>query len=470
MPGKHLLSMTLVLASLAMGGFSTRIALCQEAEENDQDEDARQEEPEEDEEGEGVQMHEHHGPARDAGPHRPTGELRSLDDFCKAWLGWEHATGDWGGARPWLDEHGMTFELSYSANFLQNLHGGLNTRDANQYRGLLDLSLTLDTEAMGLWEGGTIFLDFLEIHGRDISERHVGDFQALSNNDAPARTQLSEFWYEHSFFDGKVRIKLGKMDSNADFVAVDYGGEFIGSSAAVIPTVPMPTFPDPNIGFALFYEPVEWLALGAGVYDTEGVGGRAGFDTAFHDSNDSFSLVELKLRPTFNLWGQDLPGVYRVGGWYHSGSWDVFFNDIGGRLKPRTHRGNAGLYLSFDQELLKENPSAEDDEQGLGAFFQFGWAPSSYNEITRYYGVGFQYVGLIPGRDEDVTGLAMYHASLSGKVQSLERRHSETAVELYHKLQLTPSLSLKPDIQYIVNPGGDGKDAIVAGVRLEIAF
>ena len=139
-------------------------------------------------------------------------------------------------------------------------------------------------------------------------------------------------------------------------------------------------------------------------------------------------------------------------------------------MPARIHRGNAGVYLNFDQLLYRENPDAEDDEQGLGAFFQFAWAPSSYNEISQYYGFGGQYFGLIPTRDDDITGIGLYHVSLSGKVQSLEKRYSETAIEFFHKIQLTPFFSLKPDVQYIVNPGGDGRDALAAGVRLEIVF
>ena len=128
------------------------------------------------------------------------------------------------------------------------------------------------------------------------------------------------------------------------------------------------------------------------------------------------------------------------------------------------------LSYEEEEETYPEHPELEDDQQGLGMFFQFGWAPSLYNEVSQYYGFGGQYVGLIPTLDEDITGFGMYHVSLSGRVQSLEDRHSETAVELFHKFQITPFLSLKPDFQYIVNPGGDGRDALVAGIRMEMTF
>ena len=418
----------------------------------------------------GVRQHEQPLPARKAGAHRVGEQVRTPDDLSKPWWEWQHVTGDWLGGRPWLDDRGLTLEIAYSADYFTNAYGGLQTRNAHVYRGLLDVSLTVDTETMGLWEGGTFFIDFQQIHGRDISERFVGDLQALNNADAPDRTQVSEYWYEQTLFDDKLRFKIGKIDANADFAYVDYGLEFIHSSPGFHPTIPLPTYPDPTLGAALFVEPADWFYVGGGVFDAEGTGNRWDFEGAFHGRDDSFTIVELGFRPAFSLLGQELTGTYRVGGWYHSGTWDVFFDDLDGRLSPRTQRGTAGLYLGFDQLLFREHPDVEGDEQGLGAFFQFGWAPSRYNELSQYYGAGLQYVGLVPTRDEDITGIGMFHVSLSGEVQALEQRYSETAVELFHKLQITPWLSLKPDAQYIVNPGGDGHDALAVGVRAEFAF
>jgi len=383
---------------------------------------------------------------------------------------WDRLTGDWFSLRTRLEDIGITFEASYTGDFMFNARGGANTHDSDTWLGLFDLSLSLDTQAMGLWNGGTFFVDFQDIRGESITERHVGDLFYVNNDDAPARAQLAEFWYEQLFLDGMIRSKLGKQDVLSDFAYSDMGGEFINGAFGWIANAPTPTYPDPALGAALFVEPVDWLALGGGVYDADGSGTRGGFDTAFHGTNDSFTIAEIMFKPVLTLGNQRLPGVYRVGGWYHTGVWDVYFNDLDGRLPGRTQRGNTGVYTVIDQTLWCEHPEDELDEQGLGAFFQYGWAPSNINEITSLYGGGLRYIGLIPTRDADITGLGMSHASLSGEVQALERRYSETALELFHKVQITDFVSLKPDAQYIVNPGGDGRDAIVVGIRLEVSF
>jgi porin len=366
---------------------------------------------------------------------------------------------------------GIGFELYYSADFFVNTRGGRNTEDAFQYRGLLDFGITLETEPLGLWSGGTFFVNFINNQGIDITERHVGDVQVVNNADAPNDTRLYEYWYQHALFDGRLRLKVGKMDANADFAGGLFRAEFVHSSPGVSPTIPMPTWPDSALGAVVFVEPVDWLYFNAGIFDARGTGTRSGFETAFHSPHESFTIFELGLRPTLSLFGQDdLPGQYAVGGWYHSGPWPVYFNDLGGRLAPRAETGNAGLYVTFDQLVYREPRADSEIEQGLGVFFQFGWAPSDKNEITQHYGAGFQYYGPIPGRDHDILGLGVHHVSLSGKVQSLEERYAETAIELFYKAQVTKWLSLKPDLHYIINPGGDGRDALVAGVRVEWTF
>ena len=142
------------------------------------------------------------------------------------WHAWDRVTGDIPSGRSWLEQRGIALDIDYAADYYNNAHGGLNTSDAHVYRGILDIALTWDTEVMGLWKGGTFFVDFQQIHGRDISQRYVGDLQALNNADAPDRTQVAEYWFEQKILGDGLRLKLGKMDANADFAYVDYGFDF----------------------------------------------------------------------------------------------------------------------------------------------------------------------------------------------------------------------------------------------------
>ncbi len=51
----------------------------------------------------------------------------------------------------------------------------------------------------------------------------------------------------------------------------------------------------------------------------------------------------------------------------------------------------------------------------------------------------------------------------------LSRR--ESVLELFYGLSLRPWLMVKPDLQYIVNPGASGaQDAVVGTLRVTVAF
>jgi porin len=379
-------------------------------------------------------------------------KTKDLNSAAKPWWEWRHATGEWQGARPWLDEHGVTPQITYTGEVFANLRGGINTNDATEYRGNVDITVTVDTEALGLWHGGTFFFYAQNGHGRGISERHVGDIQILSNIDANDFTQISEYWFEQRLFRDRVWIKLGKQDANRDFSVLDYGGDFINSSFGVIPTVPLPTFPDPARGAVALLDPAESVRLRLGVYDGGTVDGRGGI----------LGVAELALR-TFlpdDTWP---PGTYRIGGWYHSDD----FTEITDAPAPGSFSGNHGVYLAFDQLLLKEHADPEDG-QGIGAFVQFGWAPDDRNVLARYVGGGMIYAGAVPGRDEDVLGIGVAHARFSHRLKRQNGLTNETVVEAFYKVRLTPWLALQPDFQFIVNPGGDGQDALAAGVRLMI--
>ncbi|QDU56512.1 carbohydrate porin [Aeoliella mucimassa] len=278
--------------------------------------------------------------------------------------------------------------------------------------------------------------------------------------------------------EGLITFKFGKQDGNADFCALDSAASFIGSSFGLIPNVPLPTFPDPAMGAAVYLTPNDAWWIGAAVFDGCSNGRTWGWSDL--GCEGSLSIVEAIYRPAFA--SGSLPGGYHVGLWYHSGE----VSNIG---TGEPHAGNYGLFTAGEQLLWKEHDSPEDD-QGLALFGQFGWAPEEYNDVTQYYGGGLLYKGLFKGRDNDYVGFGIAHACFSTALTSpliisrqtvyRGRTHtflspmgsedsdmSETALEWFYLYEATPWLQLQPDLQYIVTPGGSGRDALVVGLRFQ---
>jgi porin len=254
----------------------------------------------------------------------------------------------------WAHQYeGITAEYIYTGEVFSNVRGGLNTNKSTRYRGNLDLVMNIDTQAMDMWEGGRFFLYGNQFHGQTLTTRDVGDFQVYSNIESNPRPnnefQMTEFWYEHSFADGALIVKVGKQDANADFAFVDLGGDFINSSFGLIPTVPLPTWPNPSMGIAAFMDLTDLIHFQVGIYDGSPAfgaptGGQWGFSTI--GDFGAMSLYEVSLRPQFGPDG-DLPGTYRLGAWYHSGN----FQDT---TTGNPVSGNHGFYASADQLIWKE--------------------------------------------------------------------------------------------------------------------
>ncbi len=376
---------------------------------------------------------------------------------------------------------GLTFECIYTGETFTKAHGGITPTRPTNYRSNLDLVGTLDTEKMGWWDSGRFFVYGQNLSGRPLSAADVGDVQLFSNLDStisegerPNFTTVAEYWYEHFVLDNRLRFKIGKQDANADFALSDLGGEFVHSSFGFPPMIPLPTFPSQALGIASFYQLTETVNLGFGLYDgvlPSGPSGvRWGFDTL--GQNGSISLYQLEFKPQLGPNGE-LPTTIRTGYWYSTNkeAW-VEFDDV---VDPRTFRRNYGCFTTMDQMIWKEEFGGDND-QGLGVFFQFGWAPSNRNLLTEYWGGGLVYKGLLPSRDADMFGLGLASARFSDHYRAAEGiggteiGPSETAVELFYKALVGKSLSLQPDLQYIANPGGQYKDAFLPGLRFEAIF
>lgn len=376
----------------------------------------------------------------------------------------DYATGQWGGAREHLAEQGIVIEADLTFDFSQNFGGGA-TGWGSASRHLFNFNTTLDTEGLGLWSGGTFFVNFQNINGPGIGDE-VGDVQGVDNVDSDGRTQVGEIWYEQFFAEDTLRFRVGKFDANGDFAYSDNAGEFLNSSMGFSPTIfTFPSYPDTAFGLSAFAYPTESLYVGLGLFDgalQEGIPtGSRGPKSLFDDPADLMYVAEAGM--TWDLDDGARPGRAAVGFWFHDGD----FTEFGGGTADEA----TGIYVVLDQVFWREDPSDDESEQGIAGFFQYGYADPDLSSVEHHIGLGVTWAGLIDTRDDDILGLGLTTAILSDEAGSGFTDDHETAIELFYRLQLTPFMSIKPDLQYIANPGGAGADdAFVATARLEVLF
>lgn len=92
--------------------------------------------------------------------------------------------------------------------------------------------------------------------------------------------------------------------------------------------------------------------------------------------------------------------------------------------------------------------------------------------MTDYFGAGLTWVGPFDKENPDTIGLGVAAARLTDDAGAGFTKKYETSVEAFYNFQVTPYFSVKPDLQYILNPGGDASldNALVLTIRLTVAF
>jgi porin len=145
-------------------------------------------------------------------------------------------------------------------------------------------------------------------------------------------------------------------------------------------------------------------------------------------------------------------------------------------------------HLATDRKDDKSTQSGADgasvtageqkSDQGLGWFGRIAFEPQDRNFIGFYFDLGLTYKGLLPSRDADTLGVAFAYAQLSSGAQQAEIDEgsvgvgAEMALEVTYQAQITKWLSIQPDLQVIINPGGNQvlNNALVIGGRVSITF
>ncbi len=334
------------------------------------------------------------------------------------------------------------------------------------YLGQLNLILEFDLEGMGLWSGGKLFVRAEESHGNWATEHYAATFHTPSNLEAHDYTQVSEYWLEQTFASEKLTIRLGKQEANAEFCAMQFGGELLLDAFGPTPVIPMATFPVYGLGISVFLRPVDGFKLAGGVFDGAGRGGQWGFSTAFDGMGGTFSILEAGLEPAWSG-GDGLRDNFRLGFWNHSANLEP---GHGNPLSTESFGSNYGVYVAIDKYLYAEPAADGEDFQGLGAFATLGWTPAKRNELYRYIGLGLNYFGPFSGRDADIFSLGLAQTGVGHGLKKDLGGSAETVLELGYTLQVSNNFSLHQVVQYFVNPVASGANTVFGILSFKLAL
>jgi len=370
-------------------------------------------------------------------------------------------------ARKGLKDLGFLLEATNTMDVLSDVSGGIHRNTT--LTGDLDLLLTVDIKKVIPNWRGTVFLYGLGTYG-DNPSKNVGDIQGVSNIAAPNTWKLFEAWYQHNFFE-RFSLLAGLYDVTSEFdvmvsastlfVNSSFGtGADFGNSGKNGPS----TFPATSLGIRGQAILTDSLMVRAVLAD--GVPGNPNdpHGTQIHlDKDDGLfgsmelayyqfriaDLIETKKeirkesprRLTFRRIGRSAPLEYEakvaLGFWGYTTSLDQL-NKINSSGESVTQHGTYGMYGLAEYDVFHEKG---DTNQELTLFGRAGMADPKVNRISQYYGGGFVYKGLFPGRKFDQTGMGVAVAVNSHDYKQSQQRAGQAVDDAEITLELTHSYS-----------------------------
>ena len=435
------------------------------------------------------------------------------DDDAKPKSIWDQdtLTGDWGGARSALGREGIDLTLNYVDEIFGNVSGGLYRRSS--YEGRAEFSVDTDLQKLVGWDGSTAHATIYEIHniGHVDAEDNVGAISDPSNIDAWPTTRLFTAWFQQKLFNGHGSLRIGQLGADDEFMISPTASNLINATfgwpdifSANMPSGG-PVYPLATPGVRLKLDPIENLSLLSAIFSGDPAGSDCAdtnrekcdkYGTKFSFSGGALWMNELQYAVNDGRHAVGLPGIYKLGFWYHTANFadeHVGMTPGGAILtlanpstaEPLLHHGNWGIYGLADQMIWQYGV------RSLNLFLRGGISPPDRNLLSYYVDTGVGLKGILPGRSEDVLTLGAAYAKISSAVVALDQdalaisgppyavRDHEVVIELNYMAKIAPWWTLQPDLQYFIHPNGGQNPndpmlrldhAFVAGIRSTVKF
>jgi porin len=349
----------------------------------------------------------------------------------------------------------------------------------------------LDTEKLLGLKGGTFQIIGTKRQGPALID-NAGLNTLMPAQEIYARGQtyrLSDFWYMQKI-GAKVDVKVGRMTMGEDFATLpcDFQNlSFCGN-------------PVGNLVGAYWYNgPIsQWAGR------LRARPGRFSFQIGVYEYNPNNLLQDVSLShsgaqgvtvPMEAGWmprvgPHKLPGSYRIGAWYNTEKGTDLLTGVDGRpfaLKGEAaaeRRGRYGGYMLLQQQLtgsyVENADGSTKTTHGLTVFFNVTQTDRRTTRTDNQMALWFVYNSPLKMRPYDDMGIAIARTHVNGRAATAEvlinrggeRPTAEYTTEAYYSIHARPWFVVRPNIQYVVAPGGYSKaqDIVVFGLKTLVTF
>jgi porin len=398
---------------------------------------------------------------------------------------------DWDGIRSDLLEKGIDFRVGYVSETATNAQGG--DKELWRYSDQWTFAATLDLQKILGLNQAQFKITITDRNGRNLSaDANLDSLQQLQEIYGRGQTwRWTQFFYDQKYLDGLLDWKVGRLDEGEDFAAFSCEfmnltfcgsapGNIVGSYWYNWPVSQWATRLKASFnGFGYVqlgaYEVNPRYLLTQNALNLGEPGGASGALVPF----------EVGWQPAF---GGRLNGSYKFGAWYNSSrAPDVVENTFGRPLaidggQPLMHSGQYGAYVNFLQRLTA--PPVDGSKRGVSVFFNETFADRRTSTLDNQIAAGVFYTGPFVSRPADEVGFGIGRTHVNSRIAAVEEvqdatgptpvavQRSEYVGEIFYSVHATSWLELRPNIQYVHQPGGitQNTDDVIVGLRLSVNF
>ena len=392
----------------------------------------------------------------------------------------QYLLGDWNGKRTELAQQGVKFEANLLTDTAYLADGGRNEGADPLTSAQLWLGTQLDMEKLAGWDGVTVRAVATARQGQSTSVRDLqGDAAQWANVQGTfgrgnQDSRLTELSIEKNYKEQGLSIKAGRLGLGMDFnvMACDFASTaFCAAQMGKWQGNIWMNTPVAQWGARVKQQLNPDVAVQVGVYEfnpDNGNGAKEGLGWSLDTDNADGVTIPAEVIWTPKSLVNGLPGSYRVGGMYNTADDVANQKDVAtGEGKNRTFAG----WLAVEQQLT----STGNGRQGLHSFANFTWHDRDTNKVDNSQQLGLKYIGLVDSQPNDILGLAVNRVHVNDRFADSRPVYDASAeynIELNYSYNATKWLMLRPNLQYVINPGSSNQvdNALVLGLTTRVVF
>lgn len=392
----------------------------------------------------------------------------------------QYLLGDWNGKRTELAQQGIKFEANLLTDTAYLADGGRNEGADPLTSAQLWLGTQLDMEKLAGWDGVTVRAVATARQGQSTSVRDLqGDAAQWANVQGTfgrgnQDSRLTELSIEKNYKEQGLSIKAGRLGLGMDFnvMACDFASTaFCAAQMGKWQGNIWMNTPVAQWGARVKQQLNPDVAVQVGVYEfnpDNGNGVKEGQGWSLDTDNADGVTIPAEVIWTPKSLVNGLPGSYRVGGMYNTADDVANQKDVAtGEGENRTFAG----WLAVEQQLT----STGNGRQGLHSFANFTWHDRDTNKVDNSQQLGLKYIGLVDNQPNDILGLAVNRVHVNDRFADSRPVYDASAeynIELNYSYNATKWLMLRPNLQYVINPGSSNQvdNALVLGLTTRVIF